>query len=73
MSSSNNKEQKCSEPSLTGMSLGNIIKDRLNKLGLNILDCVGVSTDGRPVMVSDDVGAVKEIQDDAINATYSSC
>jgi len=40
---------------------------------MNLSNCVGIGTDGCSVMISDKVGAVKEIQAEATNAVRCPC
>lgn len=58
---------------LTGKKIGNVILQKIADLGLDILDCVGITTDGCTTMVSEVRGAVSVILDKAVNAIYSPC
>jgi hypothetical protein len=53
--------------------LGQLVLKRLKEFGLNLNFCVGIATDGCLVMTSENVGAVKEIQSEAINVVYCAC
>ncbi|KAK5643015.1 hypothetical protein RI129_009182 [Pyrocoelia pectoralis] len=50
------------EPILTGEILGETVVAKLNKLGLPLDTCVGIGTDTCSVMLSDQKGAVSQIQ-----------
>lgn len=61
------------EPKITGDILGSTVINLITELGLDINNCIGISTDGCAVMVSTIKGAVKKIQETAKNALYSPC
>ena len=49
--------------------IGQLVLSLLEGMGLNLLDCVGIGTDGYAMMVSNNCGAVVEIQKKAKNAS----
>lgn len=61
------------EPKIDGKTLGTSVIRKLQKLGLDLKNCVGVGCDGCSVNVSAVRGAVYEIQKTAVNAVLSSC
>lgn len=61
------------ELSLTGKSLGQIVLGELQAVQLPLEKCVGIGTDGCTVMISDNMGAVREIQNTAKNAIRTPC
>lgn len=61
------------EPILTGAILGQTVVANLNKLGLPLDTCVGIGTDTCSVMLSDQKGAVSEIQKTLKAAIKSPC
>ena len=61
------------ELSLTGKALGKIVIKKMKKMNLQMMKCIGISTDECAVMVSEMKGAVKEIQSEAPNALRTSC
>jgi hypothetical protein len=61
------------EPTVTGVDLAKHVLAMMSSHGLNVENCVGISTDGCSVMTSDVKGAVKEIQKKAKHAVYSPC
>lgn len=61
------------EPILSGAILGQTVIASLNKLGLPLDTCVGIGTDTCNVMLSDQKGAVSEIQKTLKVAIKSPC
>lgn len=61
------------EPILTGEILGKTVVSFLNKIGLPFENCVGIGTDTCSVMLSDQKGAVSEIQKNLKNACKCPC
>ena len=61
------------EPKLTGSVLGNLVVQRIEKLGLHKDHCIGIGTDGCSVMASTVCGAVSIIQKVAPQATRYPC
>ena len=61
------------EYSLTGKTLGQIILRKLKKLNLTLDCCVGIGTDGCSVMLSQQKGAVTEVQKRCTNALKCPC
>jgi len=61
------------EPKITGKSLGQLVLQKLKENKMNLSNCVGIGTDGCSVMISEKVGAVKEIQSEATNAVRCPC
>ncbi|XP_050513305.1 52 kDa repressor of the inhibitor of the protein kinase-like [Diabrotica virgifera virgifera] len=57
----------------TGYNLAQVVLETLKKSTLEVKNCVGVTTDGCSVMVSETVGAVVTFKNEAINAVYSPC
>ncbi|KAJ8688035.1 hypothetical protein QAD02_023830 [Eretmocerus hayati] len=61
------------EMEITGSCLGKIVLQTLKDLGLDPEKCVGITTDGCSVMISETCGAVSVIKEDCKNASYSPC
>ena len=61
------------EPSLTGQVIGKSVGKLLESFKLDLLNCVGIGTDGCSVMSSVMKGAVAEIQKVCTNAVWSPC
>ncbi|KAJ8685877.1 hypothetical protein QAD02_021670 [Eretmocerus hayati] len=61
------------EMKITGSCLGKIVLQTLKDLGLDPEKCVGITTDGCSVMISETCGAVSVIKEDCKNASYSPC
>lgn len=61
------------EPTVTGIKLGQMIIRRLQRLGLDLANCVGISTDGCSVNTSEAIGAIQEVQKVAIHAVRCPC
>ncbi|CAH1112492.1 unnamed protein product [Psylliodes chrysocephalus] len=61
------------EQRLTGEALGKIVINILQKLSLELSNCVGIGTDSCSVMSSEAVGAVYQIQKKAKNALHVVC
>jgi hypothetical protein len=61
------------EPSITGQALGNIVINAVKSMNLDLLNCVGIGTDGCSVMTSQVRGAVSVIQSGATNAVRCPC
>uniref|UniRef100_A0A2S2PHI8 Repressor of the inhibitor of the protein kinase n=1 Tax=Schizaphis graminum TaxID=13262 RepID=A0A2S2PHI8_SCHGA len=68
-----NKESVIVEPKLTGELLGEIVIKIMTQVGLNLDNCIGISTDGCSVMVSTLKGAVQYIQKFTKHAVYCPC
>jgi len=50
------------EPTVNGKVIGQLVLSLSGEMGLNLLDCVVIGTDGCAMMVSNNCGAVIEIQ-----------
>ena len=50
------------EPTVNRKVVGQLVLSLLEEMGLNLLDCVGIGTDGYAMMVSNNCSAVVEIQ-----------
>ncbi|KAJ8674568.1 hypothetical protein QAD02_005830 [Eretmocerus hayati] len=61
------------ELKITGSCLGSIVIQTLKDLGLDPEKCVGITTDGCSVMISETCGAVSVIKQECKNASYSPC
>lgn len=61
------------EPILTGQILGQTVLSFIQKLGLPVENCVGIGTDTCSVMMSDQKGAVSELQKSLKNAIKCPC
>lgn len=62
------------EPIISGFKIGRIVIEELQKnFNLDLKKCVGITTDGCSAMVSEVCGAVKTVQEEAINAVFSPC
>ena len=61
------------EPKVNGKALGQLVLDKVKELHLDVLNCVGVATDGCALMVSEQLGAVSEIKKEALNASRCPC
>lgn len=61
------------ELSLTGVSVAEIVLQKMEELNLKFENCVGIGTDGCSVMLGEKAGAVKEIQKHAKNALMTPC
>lgn len=61
------------EPKLTGELFGEIVIETMTQVGLNLDNCIGISTDGCSVMVSTLKGAVQYIQKFTKHAVYCPC
>ncbi|XP_065572736.1 52 kDa repressor of the inhibitor of the protein kinase-like [Artemia franciscana] len=61
------------EPTVNGKVIGQLFLSLLEEMGLNLLDCVGTATDGCAMMVSNNCGAVLEIQKKSKNASRCPC
>lgn len=68
-----NYDEFTKEPVLTGVILGKTVLNFLSKLGLPLETCVGIGTDTCSVMLSDQKGAVSEIQKILKNAIKCPC
>jgi len=60
------------EVTLSGVNIGRLVVKDLQGIGLDLLKCVAVGTDGCPAMIADR-GAVTEIQTVATNALKTPC
>lgn len=69
----NHRESGIVEPKLTGELLGKIVIKIMTKVGLNLDNCIGISTDGCSVMVSTLKGAVQYIQKFTKHGVYCPC
>lgn len=69
----NTDEVTDTEPKVTGIDIGKVVIQKLRDLNLDLKNCVGISTDGCSVMVSEARGAVATIKKEATNAVYSPC
>ena len=58
---------------LTGIKIGEVVVKKIKDLNLDIKNCISITTDGCPAMISELRGAVCTIQKEAINAAYSPC
>lgn len=72
-SSNVNTDDTDKEPKITGEAIGKIVIEALKTLNLDLLDCVGIGTDGCSVMTSQVRGAVTVIQFTATNAVRCPC
>lgn len=70
---SEQNSQEYFEPKITGKIIGQLVLEILKKYNLNPLNCIGIGTDGCSMMISEQIGAVKEIQKVAINAFRCPC
>jgi len=61
------------EIKLSGKNLGQVVLRALKRLNIPLEKCAGIGTDGCSVMLSEVVGAVSEIQKEAINAVRTPC
>ncbi|XP_065584376.1 52 kDa repressor of the inhibitor of the protein kinase-like [Artemia franciscana] len=61
------------EPTVNGKVVGQLVLSLLEEMGLNLLDSVGIGTDGCAIMVSNNYGTVVEIQKKAKNASHCPC
>ena len=61
------------ELSMTGVAVGSLVIQEMKNMNLNFENCVGIGTDGCSVMLSDECGAVKEVQKVAKNALKTPC
>ncbi|XP_063794593.1 52 kDa repressor of the inhibitor of the protein kinase-like [Pseudophryne corroboree] len=61
------------EPKVSGRVLGQLVISQMKKLNLDLLNCVGIGTDGCSLMISEQLGAVAEIQKEAKYATRCPC
>ena len=61
------------EPKVSGKALGELVLNKMKELHLDLLNCVGVGTDGCAMMVSEQRGAVAEIKKKALNASRCLC
>lgn len=57
----------------TGEKLGNIVVTAMKEMSFNLMNCVGISTDGCSVMTSVSKGAVQQVKKFCPNAIYSPC
>nr|CAI5827617.1 unnamed protein product [Callosobruchus analis] len=67
------ENQIITEPILSGQHLGDLVTKKLQEFGLDLNYCVSVFTDGCSVMISNQVGAVQQIQKSAPLAIRSAC
>ena len=67
------EETTSGEVCLTGANIAALLKDRCQKLNLNLSKCVGQGYDGASNLSSATVGAAAEFQKDAPLATYYHC
>jgi len=61
------------KPKVNGQALGQLILKIMKELHLDVLNCIGVATDGCALMVSEQIGAVAEIKKKALNASSCPC
>ncbi|XP_075063917.1 52 kDa repressor of the inhibitor of the protein kinase-like [Mixophyes fleayi] len=61
------------EPKVSGKVLGQLVIRQIKKLNLDLMNCVGIGTDGCSLMISEQLGAVAEIQKEAKYATRCPC
>ncbi|KAL4082395.1 hypothetical protein QTP88_029993 [Uroleucon formosanum] len=61
------------EPKMTGEIIGNSVLSILKKLDLPFENCVGITTDGCSVMLSEKCGAVKTLKEKMKNAIKCTC
>nr|CAI5831362.1 unnamed protein product [Callosobruchus analis] len=61
------------ELSLSGIALGRLVRSKLRRYKLDPARCIGIGCDSCAVNVSDTVGAVREIQLEAVNAQKVPC
>ena len=62
------------EPIISGFKIGRIVIEELQKnFNLDLKKCIGITTDGCSAMVSEVCGAVKTVQEEAINVVFSPC
>nr|CAI5866551.1 unnamed protein product [Callosobruchus analis] len=61
------------ELSLSGIALGRLLRSKLRRYKLDPTRCIGIGCDSCAVNVSDTVGAVREIQLEAVNAQKVPC
>lgn len=67
------QKQNHNEPMLSRRTLGQTVLDVLKKLTIYLIEYAAIGTDGCSVMTSDICRAVKEIQTEAINASWCPC
>ena len=61
------------EPKVTGKIIGQLVLKKISEYGLDITKCIGIGTDGCSVMISEQLGAVREIRNLAKNAFRCPC
>lgn len=61
------------EPIITGQILGQTVLSFMTKIGLTLKNCIGIGTDTCSVMLSDQKGAVSELQKSLKNASKCPC
>ena len=61
------------EPKVNGKTLGQLALKKMKELHLDVLNCIGVATDGCALMLSEQIGAVAEIKRKALNASRCPC
>lgn len=70
---SENSTVQSTEPTLTGIKLGQMIMRELKRLVLDTKSCVGITTHGCAINTSETVGATQEIQKVAVHAVKCPC
>ena len=73
ISAINTDEQNSLETRLTGSNLGKVVLDTLKELNLDLKYCIGITTDGCSIMISESRGPVTAVKKEATNAIYSRC
>lgn len=73
ISKQNKDKSEIPEPKMTGKCLGSIVLETLKELNIDVTNCLGITTDGCSLMVSEKCGAVTTIKQEAKNAVYSPC
>ncbi|CAH1104324.1 unnamed protein product [Psylliodes chrysocephalus] len=68
-----NYDECTKEPKLSGEILGNTVISFIEKLGLPFENCVGIGTDTCSVMLSEQKGAVSQVQKSMKNAVKCPC
>lgn len=67
------EESPCHEPKVDGKTLGRLVLSKMEDLGLDLLNCVGIGTDGCAMMISEEIGVIAEIKTRASNASRCPC